>query len=89
MSGKLGPLSWSGYPTVHYCAESKVLVWQASGVLTFGVPVTERRCPHVAEPQRAFAAAVHKQMAVLWVELCCRDHLCQVLHVGWLNVHNV
>jgi hypothetical protein len=45
--------------------------------------------PHVTEPQRALAAAVDEEVAVVGVELGSRDHLCEVLHVGWLYVHDV
>lgn len=58
-------------------------------VLTFGVFVTESRGPHVTEAQRALAAAVDEQVAVLRVELRRRDHLRQVFHVGRLDVHDV
>ena len=54
--------------------------------LTLGVLVAQRRLSHVTEAQRALAAAVDKQVAVVRVELCCRDHLRQVLHVGGLDV---
>lgn len=56
---------------------------------TFGVFVTQRRFPHVAEAQGAFAATVDKQVAVVGVELGSCDHLRQVLHVGRLDVHDV
>lgn len=61
----------------------------SAGVLTFGVFVAQRGLPHVAESQGAFAAAVHKKVTVVGVKLCRRDHLSQILHVGWLNVHDV
>lgn len=61
----------------------------SAGGLTFGVFVTQRRLPHVAESQGAFAAAVHKKVTVVGVKLCRGDHLGQILHVGWLNVHDV
>lgn len=57
--------------------------------LTFGVFVAECRGSHVTEAQGALAAAVHKQVAVVRVELCCCYHLCQILHVGWFDVHDV
>lgn len=57
--------------------------------LTFGVLVTQRRFPHVAEAQGAFAATIDKQVAVVRVELSCCDHLGQVLHVGRLDVNDV
>lgn len=58
-------------------------------VLTLGVAVTERGGAHVAQPDGAFAAAVHKGVAVVRVELSGSDHLCQLLHVGRLDVHDV
>ena len=51
--------------------------------------VAKRGLPHVAEPYGAFAAAVGEGVAVLRVELCRRDHLRQLLHVGRLDVHDV
>ena len=51
--------------------------------------VTERLLPHVAEPDGALAAAVDELVAVDGVELGRRDDLCQLLHVGRLDVHNV
>lgn len=58
-------------------------------MLTFGVSVTQRRLPHVTESQGAFAAAVDKKVTVVGVELRRCDHLGQILHVGWFNVHDV
>lgn len=58
-------------------------------VLTLGVPVTQGGCPHVAQPDCPLAAAVYKGVAVMGVELGCRDHLCELLHVGWLDVHDI
>lgn len=60
-----------------------------SSMLTFGVFVTKRRGPHVTEAQGSLAAAVHKQVAVLRVKLCCCYHLRQILHVGGFDVYNV
>lgn len=57
--------------------------------LTFGVFVAQRGLSHVAQSQGAFAAAVDEKVTVVGVELCRRDHLGQILHVGWLNVHDV
>lgn len=51
--------------------------------------IAERSGPHVAQTDRAFTAAVDKRVALVRVELCCCDHLGQLLHVGWLNVHDV
>lgn len=58
-------------------------------VLTLGVAVTEGGGAHVTQPDGAFAAAVDKGVAVVRVELSGSDHLCQLLHVGWLDVHDV
>lgn len=58
-------------------------------LLTLGVPVTQRRRPHVTQPDCAFAAAVHEGVAVVGVELGRRDHLRELLHVGWLDVHDI
>lgn len=58
-------------------------------LLTFGVSVTERRGSHVAQAQGALAAAVHKQVAVVRMKLCCCYHLRQIFHVGRLDVYNV
>lgn len=66
-----------------------MMVENLQEMLTFGVSVTERRGSHVTEAQRALAAAVHKQVAVVRVELCCCYHLCQILHVCWFDVHNI
>lgn len=58
-------------------------------VLTLGVPVTQRRCTHVTQPDCPLAAAVYEGVAVVGVELSCSDHLCELLHVGWLDVHDI
>ena len=58
-------------------------------LLTLGVPVTQRRRPHVTQPDCPFAAAVHEGVAVVGVELSRRDHLRELLHVGWLDVHDI
>lgn len=58
-------------------------------VLTLGVPITQGGCPHVTQPDCPLAAAVYKGVAVMGVELGCRDHLCELLHVGWLDVHDI
>lgn len=58
-------------------------------MLTFGVSVTESGRSHVTEAQGPLAAAVHKQVAVVGVELRCRYHLRQILHVGWFDVNNI
>lgn len=58
-------------------------------LLTFGVPVTQGRRPHVTQPDCPFAAAVHEGVAVMGVELGRCDHLCELLHVGWLDVDDI
>lgn len=58
-------------------------------VLTFAVFVTEGSLSHVTQADRTFAAAVGEGVTLLRMELRRGDHLCQILHVGWLNVHNV
>lgn len=58
-------------------------------LLTFRVLVTQCCFSHVTEAQRAFAAAIDKQVTVVGMKLSRCDHLCQILHVGWLDVHNV
>lgn len=57
--------------------------------LTLGVAVAEGRGAHIAQPDGAFAAAVHEGVAVVGVELCSGDHLRQLLHVGRLDVHDI
>lgn len=51
--------------------------------------VTESWCPHVAESQGSFAAAVDKEIAVMGMKLRGCNHFCQVLHVGWLYIYDV
>lgn len=58
-------------------------------VFTLGMGITQGRCPHVTQADCSFTAAVDEQVTVLRVKLGCCDHLCQVLHVYWFNVHNV
>lgn len=58
-------------------------------VLTFAVFVAERRLSHVTQADRTLAAAVGEGVTLLGMKLRGGDHLCQVLHVGRLNVHNV
>jgi hypothetical protein len=56
---------------------------------TFRMLVTERRVTHVGQFDVAFRAGVHKQVAVRWVELGCSYDFGELLHVDWLDVHNV
>lgn len=58
-------------------------------LLTLGVPVTQGGRPHVAQPDGPFAAAVHEGVAVMRVELGRCDHLCELLHVGRLDVDDI
>lgn len=58
-------------------------------MLTFGVSVAECGGSHVTEAQGALTAAVHKQVAVVRVELCCCYHLRQILHVGRFDVNDI
>lgn len=51
--------------------------------------VAQGSCPHVTEPQGALAAAIDKEVAVMGMELRCCDHLCEVFHVGWLDVNDI
>ena len=44
---------------------------------------------HVAESDGPLAGAVHKEIALLRVELRGSDDLGELLHVGRLNVHDV
>lgn len=55
----------------------------------FRVLVAERRRSHVAQPDRAFTARVHEEIAVARMELCRCDDLRQLLHVRWLDVDDV
>lgn len=51
--------------------------------------VTESWGPHITETQGPLAAAVHKEVAVMRVELRCCYHLRQVLHIGRFDVNYV
>lgn len=62
--------------------------WRACA-LTFGVLVTQGGRTHVTEAQGALAAAVDEEVAVMRVELGRSDHLREVLHVSWFDVHDV
>ena len=44
---------------------------------------------HVTQPDGALARTVHKQIALLGVELGGGDDLGELLHVGRLDVHDV
>lgn len=57
--------------------------------LTLGMPVTQGRGAHVTQPDGSLAAAVDEHIALVWVELSGSDDFCQLLHVSWLDVHNV
>lgn len=58
-------------------------------VLTLGVPITERCCSHVTQADSAFATAVHKYIALVWMALSSCDYFRQFLHVGGLDVYNI
>lgn len=64
-------------------------VTQCVVILTLGVLVTKCGGTHVTQADGAFAAAVDKSVTLVRVEFRCCDHLCQLLHVGRLYVHNV
>lgn len=51
--------------------------------------ITEGCLPHVTKPYGSFTARVHEHIAVMWVKLCCRDHLRQLLHVGGFDIYYV
>lgn len=51
--------------------------------------VAERRRSHVAQPDRAFATAVHKYIALVGMAFGCRDDFCQLLHIRRLDVYNI
>lgn len=57
--------------------------------LTLGMLITECLCSHVAQPDGAFTAAVHKLVAIDGMEFCRRDYLRKLFHVGWLDVNYV
>lgn len=57
--------------------------------LTLRVSVAQGRGAHVAQPDGPLAAAVHKHVALVRVELSRSDHLCQLLHIRGLDVHDV
>ena len=51
--------------------------------------VTQGSHPHVTQADEALARAVHKVVAVGWMELGSCNHFCKLFHVGWLDVNNV
>lgn len=51
--------------------------------------VAQGRRTHVAQPNRALAAAVYEQIALDGMELGRRYDLRQLLHVRWLDVDDV
>jgi hypothetical protein len=51
--------------------------------------VTERRVTHVGQFDVAFRAGIHEQVAVQGVELGCSNDFGKLLHVDWLDVHDV
>lgn len=56
--------------------------------LTLRILVTKSSSPHVAKLYGSLARRVGKDVAVLWMKLCGRDHLRQLLHVRWLDIDN-
>lgn len=70
--------------TIDYCSEA----WRTT-VLTLWVPIAECRCSHVTQANGAFATAVHKYIALVWVALSSCDYFRQFLHVGGLDVYNI
>ena len=59
------------------------------GKLTLGVLVAQRTLPHVRQFDGTLRAGIHEPVAALRVELSSCDHLCELLHVGRLDVDNV
>lgn len=57
--------------------------------LTLRMPIAERRCSHVTQANGAFATAVHKHVALVWMTLGSCDYFCQLLHVGRFDVYNI
>lgn len=53
------------------------------------MPVTQGRGAHVTQPDGPLATAVDEHIALVWVKLSGGDDFCQLLHVSWLDVHNV
>lgn len=57
--------------------------------LTLWMPIAERRRSHVTQANGAFATAVHKHVALVWMTLSSCDYFCQLLHVGRFDVYNI
>lgn len=53
------------------------------------MPVAECRRSHVTQADGAFATAVHKYIALVWMALSSCDYFRQFLHVGGLDVYNI
>ena len=51
--------------------------------------VAQRTFSHIGELDGTFGARIHEPVAALRVELGCSDDLCQLFHVGGLDVHDV
>jgi hypothetical protein len=51
--------------------------------------IAERTFSHVCKLDCAFRACIHEPVAALRVEFGGRDDLCQLLHIGWLDVDDV
>lgn len=56
---------------------------------TFCVVIAQGGLSHVRQLDGSFAAAVHKNITMLGVEFSWGNDLCQLLHVGWLDINNV
>lgn len=53
------------------------------------MPIAERCRSHVTQANGAFATAVHKHIALVWMTLGSCDYFCQLLHVGRFDVYNI
>lgn len=51
--------------------------------------ITEGCLSHVTEPYGSFTAGVDKYITVERVKLRCSDNLCELFHVGGLDVYYV
>lgn len=56
---------------------------------TLGMLIAEGTFSHVGKFDGALGACVHEPIAAHWVELCGGDNLCELLHVGGLDVDDV
>lgn len=58
-------------------------------VLTLWMPIAECSRSHVTQADGAFATAVHKYIALMWMALSSCDYFSQFFHVGGLDVYNI